>query len=618
MGRGTSSGRPQESEMSWRIRTSFLALGPVVAGAVAGAQKTPDVRLDVGSPPGSVRSSAPQIAASGSSVYVAWIDGLVGADVFFNRSLDGGATWLDPAVQLSSLPVGVYDLRMAASGASVYATWEGNDRTYFNRSLDGGATWLPTEVRIDRGMTGGARIAEPQIAASGSSVYVVWDDFRNNSSRSDIYFTRSLDAGTTWLPADVRLDVGTGPGGAESESSAVACAGSSVYAVWSDGRNGMFEYDIYFNRSLDSGSSWLPLDVRVDGATGGGTGSSAYPRIAAQGASVYVVWSDDRDDVGDNRDIYFNRSLDAGTTWFPADVRLDLGSPPGAADSQKPQIAASGAVVCVTWFDARHSLSESSVYFNRSLDGGATWLPQDVRLDVGEPMFSNSSVWPRIEVAGEAVFVTWHTAYELFAGVDVYLNRSLDAGTSWLSAARRLNVGAPTGASSTLPEIAVSGSSVYVTWEDDRNGEDDIYFDLALGFQPYGLGAPGSGGIVPTIGGSGEASIGGTFSIDVANGLGGTQGRLLVGTNGPAAIPVEWGTLLVRPPLLRAPIRLDGPAGVPGAGAASVTFAVPNQLMLIGTRMNFQARFVDPGAERALGAPAAGVSFTGGLEAWIL
>jgi hypothetical protein len=419
----------------------------------------------------------------------------------------------------------------------------------------------------------------------------------------------------------VRIDLGTPPGSSLSEGSVIAASDSAVYVAWSEARNGGL--DIHLNRSLDAGTTWLASSVQVDTASGPGTGSSSDPQVAAQGASVHVAWLDDRNDlVGGKADVYFNRSLDGGQTWLPQDVRLDVGCPPGASNSSRLQIAASGAAVYVVWMDpCPNPLSSSfNIYFNRSLDAGATWLPQDVKIDLDAlPGRRNSSLFPRIAALGGSVYAVWHTLDPIeFQFVDVYLNRSLDAGTTWLAAAVLINESAPRPAGSTFPELAVSGSSAYVTWVDDRNGEDDIYFALALGFQPYGLGMPGSGGIVPTIGGSGEASIGGTFSIDIANGLGGTQGRLLVGTNGPAAIPVEGGTLLVQPPLLRTPIRLDGPAGVPGAGAASVTFTIPNQLALIGTRLNFQARLVDPGAERALGAPAAGVSFTGGLEAWIL
>src|SRR5262245_321082 len=60
------------------------------------------------------------------------------------------------------------------------------------------------------------------------------------------------------------------------------------------------------------------------------------------------------------------------------DVRLDT-DPAGAATSTEPRVAASGSMVCVVWLDRRGN--GPKVYFNRSLDAGATWSPDDKRLD---------------------------------------------------------------------------------------------------------------------------------------------------------------------------------------------------------------------------------------------
>jgi hypothetical protein len=116
---------------------------------------------------------------------------------------------------------------------------------------------------------------------------------------------------------------------------------------------------------------------------------------------------------------------------------------------------------------------------------------------------------------------------------------------------------------------------------------------------------------VPSISGSGHASIGGTLSVDISAGLGGAAGLLALGFHGPGSIPLDGGLLVVQRPLQLVRFRLGGPLGSPGAGSASVSFPVPNVLALIGTSASFQARIMDPAA-------SAGTSLTGGLEAWIL
>lgn len=594
------------------LRASFSLFVLTSLAGLSLAQKTPEVRLDVGSTPGSALSQSPQIASSGSSVYVAWEDWRNGLrDIYFNRSLDGGATWLATDVRLDtgSAPGAStsYQVQIAASGSSVHLTWSdfrnGSVDIYSNSSLDAGTTWLPVDVRLDVGSAPGTAFSDcPRIAASGASVYVTWSDGRDGFQ--DIYFNRSLDEGATWLLADVRLDVGSAPGTEFSGCPRIAASGGSVYVTWAEAREPLT--DIYFNRSLDAGAIWLPAAVRLDVGSVPGAGPSYEPRIVASGSSVYVTWFDAR---SGQSDIYFNRSLDAGASWLSPDVRLDVGSESGAVSSYDPEIAASDASVYVSWVDQRNGESPD-IYCNRSVDSGATWLSEDVRLDVGSEPGTTTSFHSRIAAEGSAAFVVWEDQRN--GRSDVYFNRSLDAGMTWLPVDVRLDLGSAAGASnSSRPEIAASGASVYVTWEDTRNEASDIYFNLALGFQTYGHGTPGSGGHIPSISGSGNASIGGPLSIDLANGLGGALGLLALGFHGPASIPIDGGALLVQPALQLLPIRLGGAQGSPGAGSTSVPLPVPPNLSLIGTRTSFQARLLDPGA-------SAGASLTGGLEAWIL
>ncbi len=587
------------------IAVILFALGGPVA-----AQKTPAVRLDVGSSPGAANSFLPEVAASGASVYVAWEDNRNGAaDVYFNRSLDAGSTWLPADIRLdvgdppgnetSAAP------QIAAAGASVYVTWEdvrnGRGDIYFNRSLDAGATWLTQDVRLDVGSAPGAAIsAVPRIACSGSSVYVAWQDFRNGDE--DIYLNRSLDGGASWLPTDVRLDIGDPPGANRSGMPQIAASGASVFVAYWDVRNHLYNTDVYFNRSLDGGTTWLPTDVRLDVGSAPGAAASDAQVLAASGASVYVAWQDQRNGFSD---IYFIRSLDGGTTWLPVDVRLDLGTLPGASTSDVPEIASSGSSVYVTWRQG------FGVFLSRSLDSGTSWLPAEVKLSSGV----GGLIHPQIASSESSVYVTWEERVGSIHQIE--LNRSLDGGETWLPMTVRLDAGL--GVSSLHPQISASGSSVYTAFQNQQStGKWDIYFVLALGFQPYGSGTPGSGGIVPTISGSGNASVGGTLAIEVANGVGGAFGALLVGMNGSASIPVDGGTLLVQPPLQRVPFQLGGKEGAPGAGSTTLSFAIPNELALIGTHVNFQARLRDPGAARLVTGQANGISFTGGLEAWIL
>ena len=75
-------------------RCPVSALLAMALAAPMVAQKVPDARVNT-DPPAAAPSDAPQIAASGSSVYVVWEDQRTRFDdIFINRSTDGGASWL--------------------------------------------------------------------------------------------------------------------------------------------------------------------------------------------------------------------------------------------------------------------------------------------------------------------------------------------------------------------------------------------------------------------------------------------------------------------------------------------------------------------------------------------
>ncbi len=576
------------------------------------AQKSPEIRLD-----SAVQSEhgvrQPQIVASGDSVYVTWWDGRTATtpffpfgDIYFNRSRDGGATWLPSEVRLNQEPSssgGIAGIplserpEIAAANDRVYVVWpEVRDQSFgifFNSSQDGGETWLPSDIRIDPNSQG----YSPGIAARDNFVFVTWTDRRNGDP--NIYFNRSSDGGITWLPTDIRLTADL-PGGFSRSARCprVLSCGDSIYVTWHDSWDGSHYRDIYFNRSLDNGSTWLSSDLRLNSDPLGHS-TSQYPQIAAAGDAVYVTWWDTRSHPAN---IYFNRSLDRGGTWMPSDVRLDRDLPLESSAFQ-PQITASGNSVYAAW--TKRDQGNSDIYFNRSLDSGSTWLSHDIRLDTDLPAAGDSQT-PQITAFGESVYVTWSDSRN--GDNDIYFNRSLDGGITWLPSDIRLESDFPGVDYSATPSIESSGESVYVTWSDGF----ELLFNIPFGAQPFGEGTAGSNAIVPILEGTDSLTLGSTFTLSVTDGLGGAFGLLLLGgPDSKTAIPMLGGSLLIDPIQQVVPIRLKGAAGVAGDGSYSVAIPIPDENVLLGFNVNLQALLLDPGAPGS-------IALTNGVEAWIL
>jgi hypothetical protein len=177
--------------------------------------------------------------------------------------------------------------------------------------------------------------------------------------------------------------------------------------------------------------------------------------VATNGNLVHVLWYDKRDG---NYEIYYKRSTDGGLNWG-TDFRLTN----NIGDSWYPSVAVYGSVVHVVWFDNRDGNDE--IYFKRSLDGGSTW-GTDIRLTYN----SSASWFPSVSVSGQAVHVVWYDFRD--GNREIYYMRSLNGGVTWGTETRLTNN--PSFSYNT--SISVYGQFVHVVWQDNRDGNDEIYY----------------------------------------------------------------------------------------------------------------------------------------------
>ena len=159
-----------------------------------------------------------------------------------------------------------------------------------------------------------------------------------------------------------------------------------------------------------------------------------------------------------------------GTKQIYFKQSLDAGSTWGtdfrltntAFNSYNPSIGVSGQTIHVAWVDDRDGNEE--IYYKRSDDDGATWST-DVRLtnDI------NSSGYSSLAVSGQYVHVVWEDNRD--GNYEVYYKRSTDGGLSWGPDTRLTN----DASYSSPPSVSESDSLVHVVWTDNRIGGMEIY-----------------------------------------------------------------------------------------------------------------------------------------------
>jgi hypothetical protein len=343
---------------------------------------------------------------------------------------------------------------IAASGNNIHIVWSdyrvpnSNEQIFYKRSTDGGLSWGP-DVQLTSIQSSAVY---PTIAAFGSVLHVVWHDHRTGGAK--IFYKRSMDNGNTWGP-DVQLSFGTS---SASERPSLAILGQDIHVVWQDNRDG--NYEIYYSHSSNGGTSWQTESRITTNA-----GNSLYPSVYAPGQYVHVAWSDDRDG---NKEIYYKRSTDLGSTWGP-DTRLTVDS----AESSYPSITVISSAVYVVWQDLRNGWD---IYGKRSADGGATWST-DTRLtnDI------SNSFYPAIFGSGQNLHIVWQDVRD--GNWEIYYKRSTDAGLTW-PPDTRLTVN---GYDSFFPSVAVTGTSVNILWQDNRDGNFEMYFKQDPTGNPVGI-----------------------------------------------------------------------------------------------------------------------------------
>jgi hypothetical protein len=460
---GCTPGPDESSESSYDQRIDF-ADGEV-------DPTSHDVRLCVG--------------AQGQ-VYVAWLDDrlLPGTDdLWLNWSAEGGvsASWHEP-VRINDRVEGdtasIESPALYCDGFTVALVWEDRGqgefaraRIAFDRSIDGGETWLDADESLDDDPESVAMSIQPRIVGAGSHLLVAWVDGRNGAY--DIYATKSENAGLDWT-IEHRLDV-SDPAGA-SWSGAVDLAldpgNGRAFAVWEDTRAG--HAALYVARSQDAGVTWEP-DTPVQGAEADDAAAAFAPHVCTREGDVVVAWHDRPD--GGGRRVWASTSVDTGTTFSAEPHRLD--DPDTAnADSLYPRCAATDDHLIVVWQDDRDGGFDA--YARRITDGvpGA-----EERLDVGSPPGRANAAGLAIAADGSTTFVGWHDdrdaidsgdgsgRYQDLYGVITAGNTAFPTDTDMAIDTHLLGLSGKSGL-----QVALTEERWWSAWIDDRYGTDDVWF----------------------------------------------------------------------------------------------------------------------------------------------
>lgn len=245
------------------------------------------------------------------NVYLAW-DATIGNSFtsVLARSTDQGGSFFAPTLVPETagfLPVVTVD----PIGVVYVSTVGPNDTIEASKSTNGGRTFTtvtaaPRITPLPSPLPGnGFRMFTiPQIAADANGVYLVWDDF--GSGDADILFSRSANGGVSWTPPIRVNDLSAN----QQFFPTISASGGSINIAYYDSRfddgGTITALDLFFTRSVDGGLSFLP-SIRVTsqsfnpnlvrrtvdpGASSPFMGD--YISIASTPTATHLIWTDNR------------------------------------------------------------------------------------------------------------------------------------------------------------------------------------------------------------------------------------------------------------------------------------------------------------------------------------
>lgn len=178
----------------------------------------------------------------------------------------------------------------------------------------------------------------------------------------------------------------------------------------------------YHRASTDRGATWSPQRMVDEGGVGTGFARKWGLKTDRNTGALYVVWYGNEDPLaeapGDDRDILFRASTDAGETWTePTRVNDDI---PGVPNFHPGMAVAPNGRIDVAWLDFRNSPDPEDraglqdVYYSSSDDQGATWSDDlrvtDRSIDRSVGVWSNNAdihAPVGITSTDEAVYMVW-------------------------------------------------------------------------------------------------------------------------------------------------------------------------------------------------------------------
>lgn len=351
--------------------------------------------------------------------------------------------------------------------AKPHATVVAGELTEVGLAIDRVATLVVTTIRQATPgdwvvNTGGGSFDQDNPAAAicpNGNYLFVWRDYRQNNNPRIYAQQYDVNKNPVWNP-----DLAITTSNNQNNPDIAVDAGCNIYVAWNDDRNG--NQDIYFDKYTATGTNAWGGAKKI--AVAAQNADQLFPQVVlnASSTSAFVVWQDLNADAGD---LWAEKFDPDGNQLWSGGVKINT-DPPGATQAV-PHIAfdPDGNLTFV-WHDNRNG--NNDLYGHKWSQNAAPVWSGDRRLTTES--LAAEQLNPALAIGSDgSLVVAWEDQRN--GNGDIYAQRLDGNGAPQWGAEVRVN--SDTGAAQQAdPAIArQSDGTIWIAWEDNRNGGNDIY-----------------------------------------------------------------------------------------------------------------------------------------------
>ena len=352
---------------------------------------------------------------------------------------------------------------------NIYVVWSGNvghgvnneiqSEIFFTKSENKGNSFgEPINLSNNPGSS-----FNPQSEISSNNMYVVWEDdtladaeTHGLSANTSILFTKSKDNGTTFLPAVPLSYINAD----SSNPDITTLNGNTVIVVWQDNLDEsskiLFKKSMSNNNNNNNNNNEFSDQQNI--SNNQENNFEISPQIITSNNTINIIW-DDFSPKEERSYILKRSSIDGGNTFGHV---MQLSNYSEFAINDISNVYNNN--VYIVW--QGNFKGQFDIFLSKSSDGGITFSqPINLSNDSGD------STNPNLIELHNNLFVIWND--NSTKNYNVMIKRSSDGGITF---SQPINLSNTTNSDSINPQLAATANELFVVWQEDISGNNQIYF----------------------------------------------------------------------------------------------------------------------------------------------